>query len=76
VAGGDSFWPHFHFIQTKRKIIQMTHILKAAAKWVSSYSLYMTTIAELNALTDRELKDLGMTREQIIFEAAKHFARA
>jgi uncharacterized protein YjiS (DUF1127 family) len=54
----------------------MLNVLEAAAKWVNSYSLYMTTIAELNALTDRELKDLGMTREQIMFEAAKHFARA
>ena len=53
----------------------MTYILEAAARWVSSYSLYMSTIAQLNALTDRELKDLGMSREQIIFEAAKHFAR-
>lgn len=53
----------------------MLNILEAATNWVSSYSLYMSTIAELNALTNRELKDLGMTREQIIFEAAKHFAR-
>jgi uncharacterized protein YjiS (DUF1127 family) len=53
----------------------MTHILEAVAKWATSYSRYMNTIAELNALTDRELRDLGMTREQIMFEAAKHFAR-
>jgi uncharacterized protein YjiS (DUF1127 family) len=52
----------------------MTHILETVAKWATSYSRYMNTIAELNALTDRELRDLGMTREQIMFEAAKHFA--
>jgi len=53
----------------------MLNILEAAARWVSSYSLYMTTISQLNALSDNELKHLGITREQIIFEAAKHFAR-
>jgi uncharacterized protein YjiS (DUF1127 family) len=53
----------------------MINILESATTWVSSYSRYMITIAELNALTDYELKDLGITREQIMFEAAKQFAR-
>jgi len=53
----------------------MINILESAARWVSSYSLYMSTIAELNALTDYELRDLGISREQIMFKAAKHFAR-
>jgi len=53
----------------------MINILESATTWVSSYSRYMITIAELNALSNNELKELGITREQILFEAAKHFAR-
>ena len=37
---------------------------------------YMRTIAELNALSNRELADLGMTREEIIFEATKQWVKA
>ena len=52
----------------------MVHAIKSAAKWIDNYMLYMRTIAELNSLSDQELRDLGMTREEIIFEAAKHWA--
>lgn len=44
--------------------------------WFSNYMRYMRTIAELNALTDRELADIGMSREEIIFEATKQWAAA
>ena len=75
VAGSNSFWPHFHFIRAKRKTIQMLNILESTSNWMSSYSLYVSTIVQLNSLSNNELKELGMTREQILFEAAKHFAR-
>lgn len=55
----------------------MVYAIKAAAKWLDNYMLYMRTVSELNALSDQELKDLNMSREEIIFEAAKHWvARA
>jgi uncharacterized protein YjiS (DUF1127 family) len=54
----------------------MLNILEAAAKWASNYSLYVSTISQLNSLTDHELKSLGLSREEILFEAAKHFARS
>jgi uncharacterized protein YjiS (DUF1127 family) len=53
----------------------MLNILESTSKWMSSYSLYLSTIVQLNSLTEYELKELGITREQIMFEAAKHFAR-
>ena len=76
MAGGNSFWPHFHFIITNKENT-MVYAIKAAAKWLDNYMLYMRTVSELNALSDQELKDLNMSREEIIFEAAKHWvARA
>lgn len=44
--------------------------------WFDNYMRYMRTIAELNALSNRELADLGMTREEIIFEATKQWVKA
>jgi uncharacterized protein YjiS (DUF1127 family) len=53
----------------------MINIFESTSKWMNSYSLYLSTIVQLNSLTEYELKELGITREQIIFEAAKHFVK-
>ena len=39
------------------------------------YKMYSTTLAELNALTDRELADIGLSRTQVR-EVALEAARA
>ena len=37
--------------------------------YINDWLRYYETIRELSQLTDRELKDIGMTRNEIVYEA-------
>lgn len=42
----------------------MTFVTKALEAW-AKHKQYRSTVSELNALTDRELRDLGISRGQV-----------
>ena len=44
--------------------------------YIKDWFRYYETIKELNQLTDRELKDLGMTRGEIVYEAYNQLIRS
>ena len=44
--------------------------------YIKNWFRYYETIKELNKLTDRELKDLGMTRGEIVYEAYDQWLRS
>jgi uncharacterized protein YjiS (DUF1127 family) len=40
----------------------MTHLRKKVARWLNRQSRIRNTVRELNALTDRDLADIGLAR--------------
>jgi len=47
----------------------LQHYVNLARKAISAHLRYWSAIRELNALTDRELHDLGLTRLEIEYAA-------
>jgi uncharacterized protein YjiS (DUF1127 family) len=44
--------------------------------YIKDWFRYYETIRELSQLTDRELKDIGMTRGEIVYEAYNQWVRS
>jgi uncharacterized protein YjiS (DUF1127 family) len=44
--------------------------------YINDWLRYYETIRELSRLTDRELKDIGMTRGEIVYEAYNQWIRS
>lgn len=44
--------------------------------YIKDWFRYYETIRELSQLTDRELKDIGMTRGEIVYEAYNQWIRS
>jgi uncharacterized protein YjiS (DUF1127 family) len=53
----------------------MTQILSTFSNWLKDTSYYYNTIYELSRLTDRELQDIGLTRNEIVYVASEQYVR-
>lgn len=61
----------------ERSLATVSRILSNAAERRAKYRVYATTLRELDALSNRELADLGLHRSElkrVAFEAAKNTA--
>ena len=54
----------------------MTNVIGATLNWLDAVKRYYIVVNELNALSDTELKHLGIDRIQIHSEALKSFTSA
>ena len=53
----------------------MPKIFKSIIKKYKNYKLYSRTVNELSVLSDKELKDIGMSRSEIKSVAARQYIR-
>ena len=58
-----------------RKKNKMPKIFKSIIKKYKNYKLYARTVNELSVLSDKELKDIGMSRSEIKSVAARQYIR-
>jgi uncharacterized protein YjiS (DUF1127 family) len=65
---------HRPFMYTRKKN-KMPKIFKSIIKKYKNYKLYARTVNELSVLSDKELKDIGMSRSEIKSVAARQYIR-
>lgn len=51
----------------------MTQLLSTFSNWLKGTSYYYNTVYELSRLTDRELQDIGLTRNEIVHVANEQY---
>jgi len=67
--------PLTHFTHALERIITMPKILKNMLKKYKNYKLYAKTVDELSALSDKDLKDIGISRSEIKSVATRQYIR-
>ena len=53
----------------------MTNLISTFSGWLKGTSYYYNTIYELSRLTDRELQDIGLTRNEIVYIANEQYIK-
>lgn len=53
----------------------MTNLISTFSSWLKGTSYYYNTIYELSRLTDRELQDIGLTRNEIVYIANEQYIK-
>jgi uncharacterized protein YjiS (DUF1127 family) len=59
------------FLRSNIRIIQMTQMITKTIETIRDTYRFYNTIYQLQCLNDKELQDLGLTRQEIVFVAAK-----
>ena len=59
------------FPRSQIRITQMVQIIQKTIETIRETYRFYNTIYELQSLNDKELEDLGLTRQEIVFVAAK-----